>query len=99
MNKLSEIAGSTRYNAGRKVVKMRTKDMLSWNTIAEALEVSPRTARKLFQERIGEHQHHDHLIGKGGRFPGAWTTLAEVPYIVVPGVTNDWERVELPESD
>jgi hypothetical protein len=91
--------GSNRHNVARKVVRLRTKDLLSWATIADLLEISPRTARKLFQERTGIHQHHDHLPTKGGRFPAEWETAAEVPYLPGTGEINDWYKVAMPESD
>lgn len=93
MSKLTVINGTTRYNVSRQVVRLRTKDLLSWQAIANMLEISPRTARKLFQERTGEHQHHDHIIGKGGRWPQQWDTPAEFPYIVELGVINEWGRI------
>jgi hypothetical protein len=93
MSKRNNIAGTSRYNVSRKVVRLRTKDLLSWREIANTLEISPKLARKLFQERIGEHQHHDHLPNKGGRFPNYWTTTAEVPYLDGKGNINSWEKV------
>lgn len=84
--------GSNRHNVARKIVRLRTKELLSWADIAAQLEISPKLARKLFQERIGEHQHHDHLPSKGGRFPAQWTTEAVVPYLPGDGTTNPWER-------
>lgn len=88
-----------RHNVARKVVRLRTKEMLSWATIAEQIGCSPRTARKLFQERQGAGQHSDHLVGKGGRWPSDWETAAEAPYIVAPGHVNQWDKVERPEAD
>jgi hypothetical protein len=95
---MSKKFGSQRHNVGRKVVRMRTKDLLSWATIAAALEISPRTARKLFQENRGVGQHFDHLPNKGGRFPAWWETAAEVPVLPGDGSNNDWDRVERPEE-
>lgn len=92
MTKLTTIAGTTRYNVSRKIVRLRTKDGLSWATIADMLDISPRTARKLFQERIGEGQHFDHLPNKGGRFPAAWTTT-EAPVLPLDGSVNEWFKV------
>jgi hypothetical protein len=86
--------GSNRHNISRKVVRMRTKDLMSWMSIAAELGISPKLARKLFQERTGEHQHHDHLQGKGGRFPRDWDTTAEVPYLPGKGQINDWFKLE-----
>jgi hypothetical protein len=85
--------GKNRHNVGRKVVRLRTKDLLSWASIAAMLEISPRTARKLFQERVGEHQHHDHLPSRGGRFPNWWVTTAEQPVLPGDGTVNEWEKV------
>lgn len=85
--------GSNRHNVARKVVRLRTKDLLSWADIAALLEVSPRTARKLFQERVGEVQHHDHLPSKGGRFPSGAFTTAEVPYLTGDGSVNEWFKL------
>lgn len=85
--------GSNRHNVARKVVRLRTKELLSWAEIAGRLEIAPRTARKLFQERTGVHQHHDHLPSKGGRFPADWNTAAEVPYLPGNGEINEWYKV------
>lgn len=82
--------GSNRHNISRKVVRLRTKDLLSWAEIAAILEIAPRTARKLFQERTGTHQHHDHLPNKGGRFPVEWATTAEQPVLPGNGEINEW---------
>lgn len=84
--------GSNRHNIARKVVRLRTKELLSWQAIADMLEISPKLARNLFQERIGTHQHHDHLPTKGGRFPAWWTTEAEMPFLAGDGSTNQWEK-------
>lgn len=92
---------TTRYNVRRKVVRMRTKDLMSWRDIAAALGIAPRTARRLFQEHVGEGQHHDHIPGKGGRFPSGqhkgenlvvFTTAAEKPYLDGTGHTNQWDK-------
>ncbi len=61
--------GSQRGNKRSQVVRMRTKDLMSWAQIGEALEIAPRTARRLFQEKAGAHTHHGLLPGKGGRLP------------------------------
>lgn len=85
--------GSNRHNVARKVVRLRTKELLSWQAIADQLDIAPRTARKLFQERTGEHQHHDHLPSKGGRFPAQWDVDAEVaPYLPGTGEINEWHK-------
>lgn len=58
-----------RAAARRKVVAMRDnkKNPASWAEIAQALEVAPRTARRLYDEVKGEGAHHGLLPGKGGR--------------------------------
>ena len=61
--------GSQRGNKRSQVVRMRTKDQMSWADIAAALEIAPRTARRLFQEKQGQGSHHGLLPGKGGRRP------------------------------
>lgn len=88
--------GSNRHNVARKVVRLRTKSLLSWAEIAAQLDIAPRTARKLFQERVGVVQHHDHLPGKGGRFPATAFTTAEVPYLDGSGNVNEWFKVGQP---
>jgi hypothetical protein len=91
-NKVNKF-GSQRHNARRKVVRMRTKDLMSWAAIADAIEASPRTARLLFQEARGEGQHHDHLEGKGGRFPAQSTTVdAVAPFLPGDGTNNAWTK-------
>jgi hypothetical protein len=50
----------------KKVDSMR-KAGNSWATIATALEIAPRTARRMFDEVNGEGAHHGLLPGKGGR--------------------------------
>lgn len=87
-----------RHNVARKVVRLRTKDLLSWADIAAIIESSPRTARKLFQEANGAGQHSDHLPSKGGRWPQDWETTAEMPYLDGTGHINQWDRVERPEE-
>lgn len=85
--------GSNRHNKSRQVVRMRTKDLMSWKAIGNALGVSAPTARKLFQERVGEHQHHDHIPGKSGRWPEWYDTTAEVPYLDGTGSVNEWFKL------
>jgi hypothetical protein len=88
-----------RHNVAKKVVRLRTKDLLSWADIAAIIESSPRTARKLFQEARGEGQHFDHIPNRGGRWPSDWGTTAEVPYLPGTGENNDWDKYERPEED
>lgn len=59
--------GRNRFNTARKVTRMRNKDQMSWAEIGKALEIAPRTARRLFQEANGVGSHHGLLPGKGGR--------------------------------
>lgn len=98
--------GTTRYNVRRKIVRMRTKDEMSWAAIAEELEMAPRTARRLFQEHVGEGQHHDHLEGKGGRFPAGtvnkdgkvttWKVAKGVaPYVTGGKPSGAWQKQEV----
>lgn len=61
--------GKNRHNITRKVTSMRNKRGLSWAEIAKELEIAPRTARRLFQEKNGVGSHHGLLPGKGGRRP------------------------------
>lgn len=49
------------------VVKHRDEKGLSWAQIAAKLDVSPGTARRLYDEVKGEGAHHGLLPGKGGR--------------------------------
>jgi hypothetical protein len=61
--------GKNRHNVSRKVTSMRLKKGLSWAEIAKELEIAPRTARRIFQEKNGVGSHHGLLPGKGGRRP------------------------------
>jgi hypothetical protein len=101
---MSKKFGSNRSNVRRKVYRMRTKNLMSWQAIAAELEIAPRTARKLFQEQAGEHQHHDHLPNRGGRFPsGQYTkdetvvvwTPEEAAYLAGDGSHNTWHKSEI----
>lgn len=52
----------------KKVVTLRDKKQLAWRTIAEQLEVAPRTVRRIYDEAKGEGAHFaSRLEGKGGR--------------------------------
>jgi predicted DNA-binding transcriptional regulator YafY len=51
----------------KKVTQMRDTKKMSWAQIAAALEVAPRTARRMYDELNGEGAHHGLLEGKGGR--------------------------------
>lgn len=101
---MSKKFGSQRHNIRRKVVRMRLKDLMSWQAIAAELDIAPRTARKLFQEAEGEGQHHDHIPGKGGRFPAGKvlkddTVVTYLPvdgaYLPGDGSHNVWNKTEL----
>lgn len=99
-----KLFSGNRHNVIKKVVRMRTKSLMSWAAIAAELDIAPRTARKLFQEGRGVHQHHDHLPNKGGRFPaGQFTEEAvivwspeEGAYLAGDGSNNVWFKTELP---
>lgn len=49
------------------VVRLRDKQEMSWAQIAAKLDIAPRTARRLYDEKMGEGAHHGLLPGKGGR--------------------------------
>jgi len=56
--------------ADRKlVVRNRDQKKMSWATIGEGIGVSPKTARRMYDEVKGEGAHHGLLEGKGGRTP------------------------------
>lgn len=80
-----------RHNLRKRVVKLRTKELLSWAEIGNQLGVAPRTVRRLFQEQVGAHQHHDHLPNKGGRFPTT-AVPADTKAVVLTGdgTVNTW---------
>lgn len=59
--------GAQRGNVRSKIVRMRTKDQMSWVDIAGELNIAPRTARRLFDEKMGDGAHFGLLDGKGGR--------------------------------
>lgn len=65
--KFATSTGKRNPNVKRKVVSMRVKQELSWAKIAAALEIAPRTARKIFDEAQGEGAHFDHRPLPGGR--------------------------------
>lgn len=55
------------HNNARKAVSLRNKGM-SWAQIGAEFNVSPRTARSMFDHIKGEGAHYEHrLEGKGGR--------------------------------
>jgi predicted DNA-binding transcriptional regulator YafY len=53
----------------KRVVQLRDgKAAKSWKAIAQELEVSPRTVRRMYDEAKGEGAHFEsRLEGKGGR--------------------------------
>jgi hypothetical protein len=86
------IPANQRKNISKRVVTMRTRKLMSWAAIGAEIGCAPRTARKLFQEARGEHQHHDHLPNKGGRFPTTSYLLSADTAPVLPGngSNNEW---------
>lgn len=101
---MSKKFGSQRHNMAKKVYRLRTKKLLSWVDIGAEMDITPRMANRLFQEVAGKHQHHDHLPGKGGRFPsgrfGEESTVVWVPqegrYLSGDGTHNEWNKTEVP---
>lgn len=96
--------GSQRNNLRNKVYRLRTKELLSWVDIGNECDITPRMANRLFQEKAGKHQHHDHLPGKGGRFPSGlyredgiivWTPADEGAYLPGDGTHNTWQPTEV----
>lgn len=67
MRSNKKVNGMLRHNARRKVVSLRDKHQQSWAEIGEALDIAPRTVRRLYDEAKGEGAHHHYLPGKGGR--------------------------------
>lgn len=61
--------GSQRGNKRAQIVRLRTKENLSWAQIGTTLDIAPRTARRLFDEKMGDGAHVGLLLGKGGRRP------------------------------
>lgn len=59
----------TRVRLAQRVVKARDKQQKSWLRIAEEYDVSPGTARRLYDEVQGAGAHVGLLPGKGGRLP------------------------------
>lgn len=99
--------GSQRHNMAKKVYRLRTKKLLSWVAIGTEMDITPRMANRLFQEVAGKHQQHDHLPGKGGRFPSGRyidedTSIVYTPvegaYLSGDGTHNEWTKVEVPNQ-
>lgn len=65
--KFTKVDGTRNAKVLNDVVRLRTKQEMSWAQIAEKLEIAPRTARRLFDEKMGAGAHHGLLPGKGGR--------------------------------
>lgn len=64
--KFTTKSGARNGNTLVKVTQMR-KAGQSWATIAAKLDIAPRTARRLYDEKNGAGSHHGLLPGKGGR--------------------------------
>lgn len=63
--------GAQRGNKRSRVVGLRNKGF-SWAAIALELDIAPRTARRLFDEKMGNEAHYASRIpGKGGRVRAA----------------------------
>lgn len=58
-----------RVRLAQRVVKARDKQHKSWLRIAADYNVSPGTARRLYDEVQGAGAHVGLLPGKGGRLP------------------------------
>lgn len=66
--KHSTKTGSRSAATLKRVVNLRDKKGESWAAIAQALEVAPRTVRRMYDEAKGEGAHYASRIpGKGGR--------------------------------
>ena len=77
MKKFTTTTGKRTPQVKAKVVSMRKKGE-SWASIASKLEISPRTARRIFDEKMGEGAHFEsRLSGKGGRTRKAEATTEE----------------------
>lgn len=59
----------SRRTLAQQVVRLREKQQLSWQDIAKAVDRSPATCRRLFDDIRGEGAHVGLLPGKGGRLP------------------------------
>lgn len=60
--------GSQRGNKRAQVVSLRNKKGMAWRAIAAQLDIAPRTARRLYDEKAGPGAHYESRIaGKGGR--------------------------------
>ena len=67
--KFTTKTGARNGNVLKQVVNLRDKKEMSWAAIAAELDIAPRTARRLYQEKNGVGSHHGLLPGKGGRRP------------------------------
>lgn len=65
--KFAKTDGTRQAATLKRVVNLRDAKKMSWAAIAEALEVAPRTVRRMYDEVKGEGAHHGLLEGKGGR--------------------------------
>lgn len=70
--KFTTKTGTRQANVAKQVVSLRDNKGLAWRTIAEKLEVAPRTVRRIYDEAKGEGAHFaSRLPGKGGRTQAA----------------------------
>lgn len=67
MRKFTTKAGTRSAKVLTQVTNLRDKKFLSWAAIAEQLDIAPRTARRIYQEKNGIGSQHGLLPGKGGR--------------------------------
>ena len=86
-------APAPRASLSAEVVQLRNVGLQSWAQIGQALGFAPRTARRLYQESAGAHQHHGLLPGKGGRLPAGFVT-ADASALVAPGSGSWTPRTE-----
>jgi hypothetical protein len=64
---LNTSTGKRNPNERKRVVRMRDRDEMSWAAIAEALEIAPRTARRIYDEAKGDGAHFESRPLVGGR--------------------------------
>lgn len=65
---LNTTTGKRNPNSAKSIVAKRDKQGMSWGDIAEALDIAPRTVRRIYDEVKGEGAHFASRIpGKGGR--------------------------------
>lgn len=71
MRKFATTKGNRQPQVQAKVVSLRDKKNQSWASIAATLDIAPRTARRIYDEKKGAGAHHGLLPGKGGRRPAS----------------------------